>query len=330
MEEIISVKNISKSFKTFEDDAGSAKSLFNRRYYLKKVLNDVSFTIKKGEIIALLGRNGSGKSTLVKILTGIIQPDKGSVTILNLNPAKERIELDFKIGVVFGATHPQLFWDLPPIDTFNYIKGIYGIPDRQFKERLDRLIEMLSLETAWKRQTRQLSLGERMKCEFIAAILHSPELVIMDEPTIGVDLPSRTSIAKAMLKMRSDFNTTFIITTHVVEDIGNSDRIILLNHGEKVFDGSQKAMRNMLKKTVVLELYFSNPADIKKYLRFGKPLTIKENYLKLQIEPSSLKHGWFIKMLKNKSVVDYRISEPGLAFILNKIYERIDRNAKRK
>ncbi len=299
--------------------------LFGRKKKIKTALGGVSFSVKKGEILAMLGRNGSGKSTLIKMMAGILRADGGSLTVLGLDPYKDRIRLAQQIGVVFGSTHPQLFWDLPPMDTFNYIKGMYGIPQSTFDRRLKYFIKMLSLEGVYTRQTRQLSLGERMKCEFVCSNLHAPTLVLMDEPTVGVDLPSRMAIAEAVVKLRNEMKTTFVITTHVVDDVANVDRIVMLDHGKLVFDGPQEKMRALFKKSVIVELYFNGKGHLGKYSKHGNVVMSREDYLKLEMEPDRVKQRWFIDMLNDEAVVDYRINEPSLGFMLNQMYKHIDK-----
>ncbi|MGC8680040.1 MAG: ATP-binding cassette domain-containing protein, partial [Candidatus Micrarchaeia archaeon] len=152
-ESVIEVDNVSKSFKTYEGKEGTF-SFLRRKFYYKNALNNVNFNVKRGEIVALLGRNGSGKSTLIKLMTGILHPDTGMIRVLGMDPWKEREKLAMHIGVVFGSTHPQLFWDLPPIDTFEYIKELYNIDKHSFEKRLHQMIEMLDVEKVYKRQTR--------------------------------------------------------------------------------------------------------------------------------------------------------------------------------
>ena len=325
MQEIIRINGVVKRFKTYESGEGAFGALLGRKKKTKISLDGVSFKVDKGEIVALLGRNGSGKSTLIKLLAGILHPDAGSISVLGIDPFKGRVRLARQIGVVFGSTHPQLFWDLPPIDTFNYIKGMYDIPEGEFRKRLDYMVDLLSLKEVYKRQTRQLSLGERMKCEFVCGNLHSPKLVLMDEPTVGVDLPSRIAISDAVLSLRKEMGTTFIITTHVVDDIANVDRIVLLDHGKLVFDGSQEKLRKLFKQTVIIELHFSGKSDSTKYAKSGKVIMDRGDYMKIEMSPEMIKQKWFLQILNDDNVLDYRINEPGLSILLNRLYGIIDK-----
>ena len=327
MDEIITVKDVAKRFKTYENSQGFLGSL-RRKFYWKEALRGVSLSIERGSIVALLGRNGSGKSTLVKLMSGIIRPDSGSVRVMGMDPWSDRIKVTRRMGVVFGSTHPQLFWDLPPEDTFMYVKGLYGIPDREYRQRLRYLVRILTLEKVYRRQTRQLSLGERMKCEFAAALLNGPELVIMDEPTVGVDLPSRMAISDAVLDMRRRFDTTFVITTHVVDDIANTDRIVLLDNGRLLFDGTQAELKRRFGRTAVLELFLRAGAEVSAYKGLGRVLSSRDGYIKLEIDPKSTGSAAFRSVFADKSVMDYRLSEPGLGSMLNSLYLSIDRKSR--
>ncbi len=323
MDDIITVKDVAKRFKTYESSGGFLGSL-RRRFYWKPALRGVSLSIERGSIVALLGRNGSGKSTLVKLMSGIIRPDSGSVSVMGMDPWRDRIRVTRRMGVVFGSTHPQLFWDLPPDDTFRYVEGLYGIPERDYRKRLSYLVRMLSLERVYKRQTRQLSLGERMKCEFVAALLNGPELVIMDAPTVGVDLPSRMAISDAVLEMRRRFSTTFVITTHVVDDIANVDRIVLLDKGSMLFDGTQAELKRRFGRRAILELYLRMGVSQAKYSALGRTLSSRDGYMKLEVDPRSTKSARFRAVFSDPDVRDYRLSEPGLGSMLNSLYTSID------
>ncbi len=324
MEKAIVVSDVKKSFTTFENrDTGIFGSL-RRKKKIVKALKEVSFIVERGEIVALLGRNGSGKSTMIKTITGILHPDSGNVKVLGLNPWKERQELAMHIGVVFGNTHPQLYWNLPPIDTFEYVRDVYGVKRSEYRKRLAYFTDILDISKVIKRPTRQLSLGERMKCEMVAALLHFPELVVMDEPTIGVDLPARIGIKNAVMRLRKDYGMTFLITTHVVDDINMSDRIVMLEKGRKVFDGTQAKLKSMFSKYIILDLKFSDVGIEKRFKHRGRIIDIGPGHARLKISPSMLKEAWLKKLIASSSVTDYRISEPGLSSILAGFYNSRD------
>ena len=318
---VVTANKVKKTFTTYKVvGKGPLNFIFGRRQIPKRALKGVSFDIRQGELVALLGKNGSGKSTMLKILTGILKPDEGSVSVLGMDPSREREKLDFQIGVVLGSSHPQLYWDLPPIDTFLLMRDIYNIPEAVFRKRLKYFIKLLGLKEVYGRPTRQLSLGERMKCELVAANLHNPKMVFLDEPTIGVDLPSRNAIKEAIKRLRKENGTTFIITTHVVEDITEVDRIIVFDKGNKLFDGDQNGLRKTFGKELTVTLY-SSDADHLNVKRFGHVTERGENFIRMKIKPEALRTKGFIALLGSKNVVDFRISEQSLSDILSSLYK---------
>ncbi len=318
---VVSANNVKKTFTAYRTEGQSFLSvLLHRNDIKKRALRGVSFDISAGELVALLGKNGSGKSTMLKILTGILKPDEGTARVLGFDPSKDRETLDFNIGVVLGSTHPQLYWDLPPLDAFVLMRDIYDIPEAIFQKRLRYFVKLLDLKEVYKRQTRQLSLGERMKCELVAANLHSPKVVFLDEPTIGVDLPSRNAIKQAIKKLREENGTTFIITTHVVEDITDVDRIIVFDKGAKLFDGGQDGLRKAFGKELSVTLY-SSDADSLQVHSFGKVTERGENFIRMKINPATLRQRKFLDLLGNRKVVDFRISEQSLSDILSSLYK---------
>ncbi len=318
----IEVKNVRKKFKAYEARRSGSfvHRLFRDKYY-KRALRGVNFAVKRGEIVALLGRNGSGKSTLIKIMSGILYPDSGTVSVLGMNPWEERTKLAMQLGVVLGA-HGQLYWNLPAMDTFALMQHIYHVPAKEFKERLNYLLGPLDLKDVYMRQVRTLSLGEQMKCNFVASVLHLPKLVILDEPTIGVDLPSKQALRNTILEMQRDYGTTFLITTHIVEDLTMADRIIVLDHGRKIYDGSRRRLEMLFGDKKVIELEFGRTVDLKKYLRFGSATKIEGNYVRLEVKQSVLKHPAFARLLANSAVADYSVLEPGLGDVLMKLYNK--------
>jgi len=322
MEKVVEVANVSKSFKTYERASSGFLASFRRHYYTKKALTSVSFSIDKGQIVALLGRNGAGKSTLIKILTGILYPDSGTVNVLGFDPWKERMKLAWNIGVVLGA-HGQMYWNLPAYDTFEYMRKIYKVPEKEFKKRLTYFVDLLDLKQVYKKPVRTMSLGEMMKCNFVASTLHMPKVVFLDEPTIGVDIMSKAALKKAMLEMRAKYGTTFILTTHIVEDISIADRVLMLHNGRLVFDGTKEKLEHMFGDKRVVEIRFI--PDAKLNLDFGKVLYMGTGVAKLEVNASVLKSKRFISLLGSKNIIDYSVSSPGLSELLAKVYTKLEK-----
>lgn len=319
MERVIDVRGVRKDFKAYETK-GSGIFSFRRRSYIKHALRGVSFSINKGEIVALLGKNGSGKSTLIKIMCGILYPTSGRAQILGFRPWEQRIDMVKRMGIVLGA-HGQLYWDLPAIDTFNLMRSVYHIPTKDFKGRLDYLLDLLELRDVYKRQVRTLSLGEQMKCNFVASMLHAPELVILDEPTIGVDLPSKQALRTAILETRKESNTTFLLTTHIVEDITMAERIIALDKGKVIFDGSKRRLETLFGDRKIVEIEFNDPPDFKAYARLGRVMKVEGSYLRMEVDPRVLTNRAFTRLLSKGDVADYKVGERDLSEILLRLYK---------
>ena len=237
---MIQVENLQKSYVTYQRGSSFGevlKSIIVRKPVLVEALNGISFTIGQGELVGFLGPNGAGKSTTLKILTGVLFPTGGNATVMGFTPWKHRKHYVAQIGAVFGQKS-QLIWDIPPLDSFLMNQAIYGIEEHAFRSRLENLTALLGVADLMRQPTRNLSLGERMKCEFIMAMLHDPQVVFLDEPTIGLDVLAKESIRGFIREMNSR-GVTFILTTHDLDDVERlAHRVILINHGEIMFDDS--------------------------------------------------------------------------------------------
>lgn len=242
----IMVKHISKTFKVSEKSNtkfATLKDFFNRKYKYIKAIDDISFSIKKGEIVGYIGPNGAGKSTTIKILSGILYPDSGTVVIDNMVPYLDRKKYVSQIGVVFGQ-RSQLWWDVPAIDSFKLLKDIYKIDDQSFNETLNELIKTLNLKDIINIPVRQLSLGSRMRLEIAAALLHRPKILFLDEPTIGLDAVSKKIVREFIKKINKEQKVTVILTTHDMSDITSpAKRIILIGKGKKLYDGTLSKLK---------------------------------------------------------------------------------------
>jgi ABC-2 type transport system ATP-binding protein len=244
---MITMEHVCKSYKIAKRNAGfgeACRALFHREYEVIHALNDVSFTINDGEMVGYIGPNGAGKSSTIKILSGILTPDSGTVLVDGRTPYKNRIEHVREIGVVFGQ-RSQLWWDVPVIDSFELLKDIYSISDSLYHNNLEELTELLNLKELLRSPARQLSLGQRMRCEIAASLLHSPRILFLDEPTIGLDAVSKLAVREFILKQNKTHGTTVILTTHDMQDIeALTNRIILIGKGQILIDGTLEDIKN--------------------------------------------------------------------------------------
>lgn len=238
---MITMEHVCKSYKIAKRNAGfgeAVKALFHRDYEIIHALNDVSFTIRDGEMVGYIGPNGAGKSSTIKILSGILTPDCGTVLVDGRIPCKNRIKHVKEIGVVFGQ-RSQLWWDVPVIDSFELLKDIYSIPDSRYRQSLEELTELLNLSELLRSPARQLSLGQRMRCEIAASLLHRPRILFLDEPTIGLDAVSKLAVRDFILNQNKTHGTTVILTTHDMQDIeALASRILLIGKGRILMDGT--------------------------------------------------------------------------------------------
>jgi ABC-2 type transport system ATP-binding protein len=240
---VISVKDLKKQFKVPQKSEGfmaSFKSLFHRVYREVKAVDGVSFEIKEGELVAFLGPNGAGKTTTLKMLAGILHPSAGKVSVLDFTPQDRKPQFQKQITLIMGQKN-QLWWDLPPTDTYLLNKDIYNIPNDQYQSTLEELVDILDVKDIMDTPVRKLSLGQRMKCELIAALLHKPKVIFLDEPTIGLDIVVQRKIRAFLKEYNRKYNATIILTSHYMDDVKEiCDRVILINRGRKVYDDQIK------------------------------------------------------------------------------------------
>jgi len=237
---IIELKKLNRTYEYYKKQPGlkaSIKGLFKREKLYTEAVKNIDFSIEKGELVGFLGPNGAGKTTTLKMLSGILHPTSGEVKVLGYTPFERKKEYQKQFALVMGQKH-QLFWDLPAIDSFVLNKEIYEISDKEFKRNLNELVELLDIKDVIDVQVRKLSLGQRMKCELVAALLHKPKILFLDEPTIGLDVVAQKNIRDFIKKYNEKKNTTIILTSHYMEDISQlCKRVIIINFGKIIYDG---------------------------------------------------------------------------------------------
>ncbi|GHT99112.1 ABC transporter ATP-binding protein [Spirochaetia bacterium] len=261
---MLELRNITKTFRVAKRKKGvaaAARSLFHREYEEVRALDGISFRVDRGEIVGFIGPNGAGKSTAIKIMSGILVPDSGECTIMDMTPWKSRRKYVGRIGVVFGQ-RTQLWWDVPVQDSFDLLRDIYKIPQDRYEANRAELGEVLELAPLLKTPLRQLSLGQRMRCEIAASLLHDPEVLFLDEPTIGLDAVSKIAVRRFIAHLNKTRNITVILTSHDMDDIeALTDRILLIGQGRMLYDGPLGKIRERYDRVRRLELTFEPCAE---------------------------------------------------------------------
>ncbi len=321
----IQVQDLVKSYTTYKRGSGfkeTVKSLFRRETVTVNAVSGISFQIEQGTVCGILGPNGAGKSTTIKMLCGALFPTSGSIDVLGFSPARDRTKYVRKIGAVFGQKS-QLIWDIPPIDSFAMNQAIYGISSGDYQKRLGEMTEMFGVEDVIHKPTRVLSLGERMKCEFIMAMLHKPEIVFLDEPTIGLDVIAKNKIREAVGEMNRN-GTTFILTTHDLEDVEQlADSVIIINHGKKVFDDTLSSLKRTLGNKKIITLTLKKPYSGTEIC--GVPIVGRGSELDISLEINAEEQEItdFLKLLTDHAdFKDISVKELPMDLILTKIYTK--------
>lgn len=324
--EIITINHISKNFKIFKREAGlknAIKSFFKRQYQIINSLEDVNFTIKEGEIVGYIGPNGAGKSTTIKIMCGILVPSSGECIVNGFVPWKDRKKYVKNIGVVFGQ-RSNLWWDVPPIDSFELLKDIYEIPQEEYEKKLSELKEYLNLEDILNIPTRQLSLGQRMRCEIASALLHNPKILFLDEPTIGLDAVSKLALRKCIKQINEKTKVTIILTTHDMQDIeALTERIILIGKGKILYDGSLNEIKNKYNKNRKMSIKFKY-TDKKINLPNANILEQTEESASIVLKHNDESMADILNELTNQvEVVDMNIEEMSTDDIIARLYNEL-------
>lgn len=319
---LIYVNNISKQFKVVKRPSGlknAIRSFFKRDYKIIDAIKNVSFKINKGEIVGYIGPNGAGKSTTIKILSGILVPDSGVCKVKGFVPYNERDKYVKHIGVVFGQ-RSQLWWDIPAEDTFDLLKDVYDIPNDKFNKTKQELIEKLNLKDFINVPVRQLSLGQRMRLEIAASLLHSPEILFLDEPTIGLDAVSKTIVRDFIKKLNKEKKITVILTTHDMSDIeALAKRIILIGKGTVLYDGSLRALKNKYDNNKYVKITTKDKINIKNKGIIEKEKTTDGYKL---IDSKIINISDFLNLISKKALIDdVEIDNENIDNIIVKLYE---------
>lgn len=277
---IISTNKITKQFTKVQYDWPKVWSL---KKETKTALEDLSVEINEGELVGFLGPNGAGKTTFLKILSGIMHPTSGQANILGFVPWERNYDFLRQIAIVMGQKN-QLWWDLPAIDSFNLLKEVYGISDKNYRYNLDKMVEVLNMKELFSKRLRNMSLGERMKCELVASFLHDPKIIFLDEPTIGLDIISAKSIRDFLKETNKTKKCTMILTSHYMGDIEElCKRVIIIDHGKKIYDGALEELRIKYAPEKEIVIFLNNLEDKKKFahLKFAKKIVENKGIVKV-------------------------------------------------
>lgn len=322
---IIDVQNISKTFKVVkrrEGFAGTVAGIFHPQYERKTVVDKVSFQINEGEMVGFIGPNGAGKSTTVKMLSGILYPDSGVINVDGFIPHKDRKNYVAEIGVVIGHK-TQISWDLTPLDSYEVIRRIYKIPEKKYKRNLERLTSMLEIEPYLNQTVRTLSLGQRMRAEIAAALLHSPKIVFFDEATIGVDVMGKDKIRSFLRELNRTDNITMIFTTHDLQDIVQTcDRLLIIDKGKKLYDGSLENIQRTYSSQRIMSVEFEEmPCKFEFDNVFVKNTESRKNTIQMIFDIDKINYNDFISyLIESYKVSDITVKEPDIELIIRDIY----------
>ena len=316
----IAVEGLSKTFRARE--RGGLRAFLRPTYREVVAVDDIAFSVEPGELVAFLGPNGAGKSTTIKMLTGILHPTAGRASVLGLTPWRDRRQLTYRIAAVFGQ-RSQLWYHLPPADTFDLLAKIYELEPATYRRRADRLIELFEIGPYLQTPVRRLSLGERMRCEVAAALLHAPEVVFLDEPTIGLDVIARQRIRELIRSMNRKEGTTVFLTSHDAGDVEQvCQRAIVVNHGRIVVDAPIAQLKREYLRTRVVQLVFAEPVGLLEVegatVREADPLRAT---LEVDLRTSAIENV-IAQVMARYPVADITIAEPPMEEIIAAMYAR--------
>ncbi|WP_127530185.1 ABC transporter ATP-binding protein [Paenibacillus kobensis] len=320
---VISVENISKHFlipQKKKGFLGSVSSLFSNQYETKVAVKDISFQINQGEMVGFIGPNGAGKSTTIKMLTGILVPTAGDVKVNGKVPYKNREENAANIGVVFGQ-RTQLWWDLPLLESFELLRYIYKIPETKYRTNLRFLTELLEVNSFITTPVRQLSLGQRMRADLLASLLHDPAILFLDEPTIGLDAIAKERIRELLVAINKEKNVTVLLTTHDMSDIEKTcNRMIIIDKGSKIYDGGINEIRANYGESRTLVMDFGHTPVIPQ-INAVTSIECEGLRYRIQFQKSKISASQLISLLsKDNELVDLTVQEPEIESIIKEIY----------
>lgn len=311
MSEIITVKNLYKQYNYYEKEAGlknSFKGLFTRKKLVREAVKDISFQVKEGEVVGFLGANGAGKTTTLKMLSGILYPTAGEISVMGYRPSERKKNFKRQFSLVMGQKN-QLWWDLPASESLELNRCIYEIDRKDFDEMVDYLTELLEVKELLHVQVRRLSLGERMKMELIASLIYRPKVLFLDEPTIGLDIISQKNIQDFIREYNKEFKTTVILTSHYMNDIEKlCRRTIIMNHGSVVYDGELKEVNGIFGDDKLLKFQLDSDIPLDTIAQYGRIIKHENMNFTLQVGKDEVK-ACAVKLLQDLPVNDFNVED---------------------
>ena len=321
---VIEVKKLKKQYKIKIKEKGlkgSLKSIIKPRYKIIDAVKNISFEVEKGEILAFIGPNGAGKSTTIKMLTGILYPNKGDIKVLGIDPTKNRKKLAYEIGTVFGQKE-QLWTHLTPYDNFKFFSAIYDIPEKQAEKKIEELKNVFELDEFINTPVRNLSLGQRIRCEIVASLIHEPKILFLDEPTIGLDPVVKENIRTLIKRLNKEYKTTIFLTSHDVGDIEKlCKRVIIINSGQVVLDDTMNNLKYHYLNKKIVEVKMKEMINLED--EDGITILKDKGYnLKIEVDAKKKSVADAIKLLNPDNIIDINISNIPLEEIISSIYKK--------
>ncbi len=318
----IEVSQLRKNYRVHEREAGvksSVRSLFARKYKDVEAVKGVTFSLRPAEVVGFLGPNGAGKTTTLKMLSGLLYPTSGEARVLGHVPWKRERDYLRHISLVMGNRN-QLVWDIPAMDSFLVNQAVYQIPEKQFRETLDELVELLDLSAVLKKPVRGLSLGERMKCELAAALLHRPAVLFLDEPTLGVDVTMQGRIRDFIADYNRRHGATVILTSHYMADVtALCDRVIVIHHGSLLYDGALDTLSDRIAPFKLVEVDLSDPADTPRVEGYGEVVERQDAKVRLRV-PRAETSSTVARLLSDLAVADLTVQDPPIEEVIEQVF----------
>lgn len=318
---VIKTNNLSKQFRVYEKPAGligSLKSLFNNKFKDIHAVENINLEIHEGEIVGFLGPNGAGKTTTLKMLSGLLFPTNGSGTVLGYVPWERPVEFRKAFSLVMGQKS-QLWWDLPAVDSFELHKEIYAIDPLRFKQNVGELTEIFQVTNLLNKPVRELSLGERMKLELIASLLHDPKLLLLDEPTIGLDVMAQSAMHRCLYEFNKTRKTTILLTSHYMRDVETlCSRILVISGGNMVYDGQLQGLKDEFGKEKLIKVQFNNTVPNGVFEKF-EPLEIAGNIIRLRVAKNNVPNVLAV-VSQCEEVLDISIEDPPVEEVIEKLF----------